>query len=70
MSRLLIIIGLLILALGLLWPWIARLGLGQLPGDFVIERENFRLYVPLATSLLISIALSLVLWVINWLIGR
>lgn len=70
MSRLLIIFGLVLVALGLLWPWIGRLGLGHLPGDIVVERENFRLYVPLATCLLISIVLSLVLWLVNWLVGR
>jgi len=70
MSRLLIIFGLVLVALGLLWPWIGRLGLGHLPGDIVVERENFRLHVPLATCLLISIVLSLVLWLVNWLVGR
>jgi hypothetical protein len=54
MSRLLIIFGLVLVALGLLWPWIGKLGLGHLPGDIVIERENFCLYVPLATSLVIQ----------------
>lgn len=62
MSRLLIIFGLVLVAVGVLWPVIAKLGLGRLPGDLVIERENFRLYIPIATSLLISLLLSLVLW--------
>jgi uncharacterized protein HemY len=65
MSRLLIIFGLLLVAVGVLWPVIAKLGLGRLPGDVVIERENFRLYIPIATSLLISLLLSLVLWFLN-----
>ncbi len=64
-SRLLIIFGLVLVALGLLWPLIAKLGLGRLPGDFVIERENVRLYLPLGSSLLISAVLSLILWFIN-----
>jgi hypothetical protein len=51
--------------LGLLWPWLTRLGLGRLPGDIVIERDNFRLYIPITTSLLISVVLSLVLWLLN-----
>jgi len=41
MSRFLIILGLALLALGLLWPIIDKIGLGRLPGDIVIERENF-----------------------------
>ena len=44
---------------------ISKLGLGRLPGDIVVERENFRLYVPLATSLLISLLVGLVLWFLN-----
>lgn len=64
-SRLLIIFGLVLVALGLLWPVITKLGLGRLPGDIVIERENFRLYFPITTSLLISAVLSLILWLIN-----
>jgi len=64
-SRLLIIFGLILVALGLLWPFIAKLGLGRLPGDIVIERENFRLYLPLTSSLLVSAVLSLILWFVN-----
>jgi hypothetical protein len=44
---------------------IAKLGLGRLPGDLVIERDNFRLYIPIVTSLLISLLLSQVLWFLN-----
>ena len=65
MSRLLIIFGLVLVAVGVFWPVIAKLGLGRLPGDLVIERENFRLYIPIATSLLISLLLSVVLWFLN-----
>lgn len=62
MARWLIILGLVLVAAGLLWPLLQSLGLGRLPGDIVIERENFRLYIPLGTSILISIVLSLILW--------
>ena len=62
MSRTLIIIGLLIVAIGVLWPWLGRLGLGRLPGDFVIRREGFTLYAPIATGLIISIVLSVIFW--------
>jgi Protein of unknown function (DUF2905) len=65
MSRMLIIFGIVLIAIGVLWPLISKLGLGRLPGDVVIERENSRLYVPLVTSLLISLVLSLVLWFLN-----
>jgi Protein of unknown function (DUF2905) len=65
MSRTLIILGLVLLAAGVLWPVIGKLGLGRLPGDIVIERENYSFYFPLMTSLLISVALSIVLWLVN-----
>ena len=52
MSRALIIFGVALVVIGLLWPVISKLGFGRLPGDIVIERENFRLYIPLATSII------------------
>ena len=65
MARWLIILGVVLIVAGLLWPWLTRLGLGRLPGDIAIERENFRLYIPITTSLLISLVLSLILWLLN-----
>ena len=65
MSRTLIILGLVIVAVGILWPWLGRIGIGRLPGDILIKREGFTLYVPLATGLLASIVLSAILWLIN-----
>jgi len=65
MARWLIVLGVVLVVAGLLWPWLGRLGLGRLPGDIVIERENFRLYLPITTSILISIVLSLILWLLN-----
>lgn len=61
MSRALILTGLAILIVGLLWPLIARLGLGRLPGDIVVERGNWKFYFPIATSLLISLVVTLIL---------
>lgn len=65
MSRALIVIGLVIVAIGLLWPLLGKLGLGRLPGDILIEREGFTLYLPLGTGALISVVLSVILWLIN-----
>lgn len=65
MSRTLIIIGLVIVMIGILWPWLARVGFGRLPGDIVIQRENFTIYIPIATGLLFSIVLSVLFWLIN-----
>jgi hypothetical protein len=60
MARFLIVFGLAILVIGLLWPYLSRIGLGRLPGDIVIERENMTFYFPLMTCLLVSVVLSLV----------
>ncbi len=65
MSRFLIVLGLLILALGVLWPVLGRLGLGRLPGDIVVQRGNFSFYFPLATCIVVSVLLSAVLWLFN-----
>ena len=65
MSRLLIGLGLIILLIGITWPWLSRLGLSRLPGDIIIERENFHFYFPLATTIILSIILSAVLWLLS-----
>jgi hypothetical protein len=65
MARWLIILGVVLIVAGVLWPWLTRLGIGRLPGDIVIERDNFRVYIPITTSLLISVVLSLFLWLLN-----
>ncbi|MGE5098133.1 MAG: DUF2905 domain-containing protein [Betaproteobacteria bacterium] len=65
MQRLLITLGLLLVAAGLLWPWLSRLGLGRLPGDIRIEGEHGGFYFPIVTCLVISVVLSLVLWLLR-----
>ena len=65
MARFLIVLGLVIVVIGLLWPYLSQIGLGRLPGDIVIERENMTVYFPLMTCLLLSVLFSLVFWVVN-----
>jgi hypothetical protein len=62
MQRFLIIAGIVAVALGLAWPWLARVGLGRLPGDLHVEREGFSFYLPLTTSIVVSLVVSLVIW--------
>lgn len=62
MQRALIVIGIVIVVAGLLWPWLSRLGLGRLPGDIRIETESGGFYFPIVTCIVISIVLSLVMW--------
>ena len=65
MQRALIVIGLVLAAAGLAWPWLSRLGLGRLPGDIRVETENGVFYFPVVTCIVISVVLSLVLWLIR-----
>jgi hypothetical protein len=62
MNRPLLVFGVLLILVSVAWPWLSKLPLGGLPGDIVVERENFRFYFPLATGLLVSVVLSLLLW--------
>jgi hypothetical protein len=65
MARFLIVLGVVLLVAGLLWPYLSQIGLGRLPGDIVIERQNVTLYFPLMTCLLLSVLFSLVFWAVN-----
>ncbi len=65
MQRILIALGVLLLLGGLLWPWLVKLGLGRLPGDIRIETEHGVFYLPLTTCLIVSVVLSLILWLIR-----
>ncbi len=65
MGRWLIALGLGLLVIGLLWPWLSKLGLGRLPDDLAFERGGVRIYVPIVTCLVISLVLSLLLWLFN-----
>ena len=62
MKQFLISMGVILLVLGLAWPWISQLPLGRLPGDIHVERENFSFHFPLMTGLVISVVLTLILW--------
>ena len=63
LGRILIYLGLLLIVVGVLFTLAGKLPwLGRLPGDISIERDNFSFYFPLATSILISVIISLVLY--------
>ena len=65
MQRSLIYVGLALIAIGLLWPWVRKLGLGCLPGDIRIQTEHGAFYFPIVTCLVISFLISLVLWLLR-----
>jgi len=60
-------VGLVIAAIGAIWafapavPW-----LGRLPGDIAIQRGNFRFYFPIATCVVVSVVLTLILWLVRY----
>jgi hypothetical protein len=65
MARNLIIFGILLIVIGLLWPVLSKLPLGRLPGDIVVRRGNFSFYFPVTTSVVISLLLSLLFWLLR-----
>jgi hypothetical protein len=65
MRRWLVVIGLVLVVVSLVWPWLDKLGLGRLPGDIVIGRGSFRFYFPIVTCLVVSVVVSLLLWLLN-----
>lgn len=65
MSRLLIIIGIILVLIGLAWPLIKKLGIGNLPGDIIIRKENFSFYFPIMTCVILSVVISLIFWLMN-----
>jgi len=62
MGRMFIYCGIGLIIIGLLWPWLRHIPLGRLQGDLVIEKENFHLYFPLTSSILVSLLLSLLFY--------
>jgi hypothetical protein len=65
LRNIIIIIGIILLIIGLLWPLIGKLPLGRLPGDIIVNRPGFRLYIPITTMIVISIVISLIMWILR-----
>ena len=62
MQRLLLVLGGLLVVAGLLWPWLSRLPFGRLPGDVVIDKPGFKFFAPFTTMVVLSIVVSVLLW--------
>jgi len=60
--RFFIILGIVFVVIGLLWPLLQKLGLGKLPGDIVYENDRVKFYFPIMTSIIVSLVLSLLFW--------
>lgn len=62
MQRTLIILGVIIMAAGLFGPWLTKFPIGRLPGDFIIDRPWFKIYIPITTMIVASLLITLVSW--------
>jgi hypothetical protein len=62
-AKWLITLGIILVVLGVLWPLLTKLGLGSLPGDFRVERKGYSFYFPLTTSIIVSLVITLILWI-------
>ena len=65
MQRILIVVGVTLLLIGLLWPWLGKLPLGRLPGDIRIEKDGLTFFFPIVTGIVISVVVSLILWLVR-----
>jgi hypothetical protein len=65
MQKTLIIIGIVVLAVGLLWPFLGKLPLGRLPGDIIIDKPHLKIYIPITTMVLVSAVISLIMWLLR-----
>ncbi len=60
MSKVLIILGAILILIGLIYPYLQNLGIGRLPGDIIIKKDNFNLYFPVTSAIIISILLTII----------
>ncbi|WP_205635034.1 DUF2905 domain-containing protein [Legionella parisiensis] len=64
-QKILIILGVILLIIGIFWPFIKNIGLGKLPGDIIIHKNNFTFYFPITTCIIISLIIMLIFWFFN-----
>ncbi len=64
-QKILIIIGVIVIIVGIFFPYLSKLPLFRLPGDIVIEKPNFRFYFPVVSMIIISIIISIILWLLR-----
>jgi hypothetical protein len=66
-SKFLIVAGVVIIGIGLIWAFLGRfINLGRLPGDIAVEKGNFKFYFPIVTCIVISVALTLISYLVRW----
>lgn len=65
MQKFMIFAGVILIAIGIAWPWLAKLPLGRLPGDIIISKPSLKVYFPITTMVIISIIVSLIMWLLR-----
>jgi hypothetical protein len=65
MNKWFILIGVVLIIIGIAWPWIGRLPIGRLPGDIIVSKPNLKIYFPITTMVIISIILSVIMWILK-----
>jgi hypothetical protein len=67
-GKFIVLVGLVIVGVGVVMMFVDKIPfVGKLPGDISIKKENFQLYVPLTTSILLSVVVSLIVWLVSYL---
>ncbi|HMN49187.1 MAG TPA: DUF2905 domain-containing protein [Ignavibacteriaceae bacterium] len=64
-QKIIIAAGVVLVIIGLTWPWLSKLPFGRLPGDIIVDKPNLKIYIPITTMLLLSAIISLILWLIR-----
>lgn len=64
-QKILIAAGIIILVVGFLWPWISKIPFGKLPSDIIVDKPSFKFIFPITSMVIISIVLSLIVWLIK-----
>lgn len=65
MQKILITIGVIVILVGLLWPWLVKVPLGRLPGDIIINKAHLKIFIPITTMIVVSIIISVILWILR-----
>ena len=64
-QKILILIGVIIIVIGLTWPWLSKLPFGKLPGDIFVDKPNFKFFFPITSMIIFSAIVSIIVWLIR-----
>jgi hypothetical protein len=62
MQKTLIMLGIVLVVVGLLWPWLGKIPFGRLPGDIIIDKPGLKFYFPITSMILVSLVISIIFW--------